>query len=188
MLKYKTYLFIYKYGDGKLLKNKICANIFRDKALIKKSDSSLIIFNKLLPDIILDTKRSIAIILNVKAAEFILSIGKLFQKSVNKFKEIETIKAIMDSDSIDVFSQKVMGKNTYLRKLQKIVTSNTYQHFYENLEIINEVIDKFSLNVIFNEKTKQLVVDADTDIVDVLHLLADDYVAKYISKCDDVID
>lgn len=93
----------------------------------------------------------------------------------------------MQEDTIIDFLNEVSGKNTYMRKLHKIQTTQSYQYFYNNIERVPEVLRQYNLNVNFDEINGQIIFDEDTDVGDVLHLFADDYVRRYISERDDVI-
>ena len=62
------------------------------------------------------------------------------------------------------------------------------QYFHQNIDIIPEILNQYGLNINFDEQNGQIVFDEETDVGDVLHLFADDYVRRHISRRDDVIN
>lgn len=93
----------------------------------------------------------------------------------------------MREDTIIDFLNEVSSKNTYMRKLHKIQTTQSYQYFYNNIDRIPEVLRQYELDVNFDVENGQIIFDEETDVGDVLHLFADDYIKRYISERDDVI-
>ncbi|APQ98096.1 Kiwa anti-phage protein KwaB-like domain-containing protein [Clostridium botulinum] len=188
IFKKGDFLLLYRYNASSILKQGIAARFFPEKAVVEKQNNNLLILSKTIPDIIVDTENNDAFILNMTQAEYILNIMKLFKGTLNvvatNLKEFQ----LMDIEGIDRFIQLVSEKNGYIRKLHKIQTTESYKHLKTNKNVVPSVLEKYNLNVEFDEKEGEIIFNEDTDITDVLHLLADDYVKRYISKTDDIVE
>lgn len=188
IFKKGDFLLLYRYNASSILKQGIAARFFPEKAVVEKQNNNLLILSKTIPDIIVDTENNDAFILNMTQAEYILNIMKLFKGTLNvvatNLKEFQ----LMDTEGIDRFIQLVSEKNGYIRKLHKIQTTESYKHLKTNKNVVPSVLEKYNLNVEFDEKEGEIIFNEDTDITDVLHLLADDYVKRYISETDDIVD
>ncbi|AUN26215.1 hypothetical protein RSJ21_13495 [Clostridium botulinum] len=188
IFKKGDFLLLYRYNASSILKQGIAARFFPEKAVVEKQNNNLLILSKMIPDIIVDTENNDAFILNMTQAEYILNIMKLFKGTLNvvatNLKEFQ----LMDIEGIDRFIQLVSEKNGYIRKLHKIQTTESYKHLKTNKNVVPSVLEKYNLNVEFDEKEGEIIFNEDTDITDVLHLLADDYVKRYISKTDDIVE
>lgn len=187
IFKKSNFLFLYKYDSGKLFKQGWKARFTDDEAVVEKENNSILVLSKTIPDIILDINNSIAFILNVTQAEYILQIESLFRGTLNTVSTNLREFNLMQENTIDSFIEEVSSKNNYMRKLHKIQTTQSYQYFQNNINKIPDVLQKYDLNVNFNEEQGYIIFDEETDVGDVLHLFADDYVKRYISERDDVI-
>lgn len=94
----------------------------------------------------------------------------------------------MRIDTIENFINEVSSKNNYMRKLHRIQTTQSYQYFSTYINRIPEVLKQYDLNVNFDEQNGQIIFDQETNVGDVLHLFADDYVRRYISNRPDVMN
>lgn len=188
IFKKGDFLLLYRYNASSILKQGIAARFFPEEAVVEKQNNNLLILSKTIPDIIVDTGNNDAFILNMTQAEYILNIMKLFKGTLNvvatNLKEFQ----LMDIEGIDRFIQLVSEKNGYIRKLHKIQTTESYKHLKTNKNVVPSVLEKYNLNVEFDEKKGEIIFNEDTDITDVLHLLADDYVKRYISETDDIVE
>lgn len=187
IFKKGRFLFLYKYNTGKLFKQGWKAVFNNEEAVVEKDDNSILVLSKTIPDIIVDTRENIAFILNVTQSEYILDIDTLFVGTLNNVSQNLRDFSLMRADTIDSFISEVSNKNNYMRKLHKIQTTQSYQYFYNNIARIPDVLRQYNLNVNFDEQNGQIIFDEDTDVGDVLHLFADDYVRRYISERDDVM-
>lgn len=187
IFKKGSFLFLYKYNSGKLFKQGWKARFNNEEAVVEKEDSSILVLSKKLPDIIIDVDKRITFILNVTQAEYILQIENLFIGTLNTVSNNLREFDLMRQDTIEEFINQVSGKNNYMRKLHKIQTTQSYQYFHNNIAKIPDVLNQYDLNVNFDEDTGQIIFDEETDVVDVLHLFADDYVKRYISERDDMM-
>ncbi|NFN18561.1 DUF4868 domain-containing protein [Clostridium botulinum] len=188
IFKKDRFLFLYKYNSGKLFKQGWTARFNEECAVVEKDDNSILVLSKTMPDIILDTVENMAFIMNVVQAEYILQIDSLFIGTLNNVSENLREFNLMREETIEEFINQVSGKNNYMRKLHKIQTTQSYQYFQRNIDRIPEVLRQYDLNVNFDAENGQIIFDEETDVVDVLHLFADDYVKRYISERDDVIN
>lgn len=187
IFKKDRFLFLYKYNSGKLFTQGWKAIFNNEDAVVEKDDNSILVLSKTIPDIIVDTRENIAFILNITQAEYILQIDSLFIGTLNNVQINLREFSLMRADTIESFISEVSGKNNYMRKLHKIQTTQSYQYFRNNITRIPEVLKQYNLNVNFDEQNGQIIYDDETDVGDVLHLFADDYVRRYISERDDVI-
>ncbi|MBF8982592.1 hypothetical protein IZY60_03475 [Lutibacter sp. B2] len=187
IFKKDRFLFLYKYNSGKLFKQGWKARFNTEDAVVEKEDNDILVLSKTIPDIILDTRENLAFILNVTQAEYILQIDSLFIGTLNNVSNNLREFNLMRIDTIERFINEVSGKNNYMRKLHKIQTTQSYQYFYNNITRIPEVLRQYNLNVNFDEQNRWIIFDEETDVGDVLHLFADDYVRRYISERDDVM-
>lgn len=182
------FLFLYKYNSGKLFKQGWKAIFDTEEAIVEKDNNSVLVLSKSIPDIILNIRTNVAFILNIIQAEYILEIETLFVSTLNTVSNNLREFNLMRADTIENFINEVSQKNNYMRKLHKIQTTQSYQYFQNNIRSIPEVLGLYNLNVNFDEENGQIIFDDETDIGDVLHLFADDYVKRYISRIDDVIN
>ena len=187
IFKKGDFIFLYRYNSSKLFKQGWKARFNNEEAVVEKENDSILVLSKAIPDIILDTRENCSFILNITQAEYILEIDELFRGTMNNVETNLRRFNLMQEDTIIDFLNEVSGKNTYMRKLHKIQTTQSYQYFYNNIERVPEVLRQYNLNVNFDEINGQIIFDEDTDVGDVLHLFADDYVRRYISERDDVI-
>lgn len=188
IFKKNRFLFLYKYNSGKLFKQSWKARFNDDEAVVEKDDDSILVLSKLIPDIIIDTEENLTFILNITQAEYILEIDRLFVGTLRTVADNLREFNLMREDTIGNFLNEVSTKNNYMRKLHKIQTTQSYQYFYNNINRIPEVLRQYELTVNFDEANNQIIFDEETDVGDVLHLFADDYVKRYISERDDVIN
>lgn len=188
IFKKNRFLFLYKYNSGKLFKQSWKARFNDDEAVVEKDDDSILVLSKLIPDIIIDTEENLTFILNITQAEYILEIDRLFVGTLRTVSDNLREFNLMREDTIGNFLNEVSTKNNYMRKLHKIQTTQSYQYFYNNINRIPEVLRQYELTVNFDEANNQIIFDEETDVGDVLHLFADDYVKRYISERDDVIN
>lgn len=187
IFKKGTFIFLYKYNSSKLFKQGWKARFDNEQAVIERETDNVLILSKLVPDIIIDIQNEVAFILNVVQAEYILEIDRLFIGTLTNFSDNLRQFNLMREDTIAEFINEVSGKNNYMRKLHKIHTTQSYQYFHQNIDIIPEVLNQYGLNINFDEQNGQIIFDEETDVGDVLHLFADDYVRRHISRRDDVI-
>lgn len=187
IFKKGKFLFLYKYNTGKLFKQSWKARFNDDEAVVEKDDNSILVLSKLIPDIIVDTEINLALILNITQSEYILDIDTLFIGTLRTVSDNLREFNLMREDTIDTFINDVSSKNNYMRKLHKIQTTQSYQYFQNNINKIPDVLRQYDLNVNFDAVNGQIIFDEETDVGDVLHLFADDYVRRYISERDDVI-
>lgn len=188
IFKKENFLFLYKYDSGKLFKQGWKAKFNNEEAVVEKENNSILVLSKTIPDIILDMNKNIAFILNVTQAEYILQIETLFIGTLNTVSNNLKEFQLMKEETIENFIEEVSSKNNYMRKLHKIQTTQSYQYFKNNITRIPDVLTKYNLNVNFDEQNGQIIFDNETDVGDVLHLFADDYVKRYISERDDVMN
>ncbi|MGL6186364.1 MAG: Kiwa anti-phage protein KwaB-like domain-containing protein [Clostridium chrysemydis] len=187
IFKKGRFIFLYKYNSGKLFKQGWKARFDNEEAVVEKETDNVLLLSKLVPDIIVDVECELAFVLNVVQAEYILEIDSLFTGTLNNFSNNLRDFNLMREDTIEGFITQVMGKNNYMRKLHKIQTTQSYQYFHQNISKIPDVLAQYGLTINFDEANGQIVFDDETDVGDVLHLFADDYVKRYISERDDVM-
>ncbi|QXE19312.1 Kiwa anti-phage protein KwaB-like domain-containing protein [Clostridium sp. 001] len=187
IFKKDRFLFLYRYDSRKLFKQGWKAKFDKEEAVVQKEDDSILVLSKTIPDIILDASGIFAFILNVTQAEYILEIDSLFVSALNNASSNLREYNLMKSDTIESFISEVSKKNNYMRKLHKIEATHSYQYFHNNINRIPEVLKLYNLNVKFDEQNGMIIFDDETDVSDVLHLFADDYVKRHISQKDDVI-
>lgn len=187
IFKKGNFIFLYRYNTSKLFKQGWKARFNSEEAVVEKENDSILVLSKTIPDIILDTRENCSFVLNVTQAEYILEIEELFKGTMNNVEINLKRFNLMREDTIIDFMTEVSAKNTHMRKLHKIQTTQSYQYFYNNIGRVPEVLRQYNLNVNFDEVNGQIIFDEDTDVGDVLHLFADDYVRRYISERDDVI-
>lgn len=188
IFKKGRFMFLYKYNSGKLFRQGWKARFDAEEAVIERENDDILVLSKLVPDIIIDVQGEMVFILNVVQAEYTLEINRLFTGTLTNFSNNLREFNLMRDDTINEFINKVSGKNNYMRKLHKIQTTQSYQYFHQNIDIIPEVLNQYGLNINFDEQNGQIIFDEETDVGDVLHLFADDYVRRYISRIDDVIN
>ena len=188
IFKKGQFIFLYKYNSSKLFKQGWKARFDNEEAVVERETDNVLILSKLIPDIIIDVQNEVAFILNIVQAEYILDIDRLFTGTLTNFSDNLRAFNLMREDTIAEFINQVSGKNNYMRKLHKIQTTQSYQYFHQNIDIIPDVLNQYGLNINFNEQNGQIVFDEETDVGDVLHLFADDYVRRHISRRDDVIN
>lgn len=188
IFKKGRFIFLYKYNSSKLFKQGWKARFNEEEAVVERENNNILILSKVVPDIIIDTQCELAFILNIVQAEYILEIHSLFTGTLNDFSNNLREFNLMRDDTINEFINQVSGKNNYMRKLHKIQTTQSYQYVQQNINRIPEVLNQYGLSIHFDEENGQIIFDEETDVVDVLHLFADDYVRRYISGTDDVIN
>ena len=188
IFKKGQFIFLYKYNSSKLFKQGWKARFDNEEAVVERETDNVLILSKLIPDIIIDVQNEVAFILNIVQAEYILDIDRLFTGTLTNFSDNLRAFNLMREDTIAEFINQVSGKNNYMRKLHKIQTTQSYQYFHQNIDIIPDVLNQYGLNINFEEQNGQIVFDEETDVGDVLHLFADDYVRRHISRRDDVIN
>ena len=188
IFKKGQFIFLYKYNSSKLFKQGWKARFDNEEAVVERETDNVLILSKLIPDIIIDVQNEVAFILNIVQAEYILDIDRLFTGTLTNFSDNLRAFNLMREDTIAEFINQVSGKNNYMRKLHKIQTTQSYQYFHQNIDIIPDVLNQYGLNINFDEQNGQIVFDEETDVGDVLHLFADDYVRRHISRRDDVIN
>ena len=188
IFKKGQFIFLYKYNSSKLFKQGWKARFDNEEAVVERETDNVLILSKLIPDIIIDVQNEVAFILNIVQAEYILDIDRLFTGTLTNFSDNLRAFNLMREDTIAEFINQVSGKNNYMRKLHKIQTTQSYQYFHQNIDIIPEILNQYGLNINFDEQNGQIVFDEETDVGDVLHLFADDYVRRHISRRDDVIN
>lgn len=187
IFKKGEFIFLYRYNTSKLFRQGWKARFNHEEAVVEREDDSILVLSKSIPDIILDTIENCAFVLNVTQAEYILEIEELFKGTMNNVEVNLRQFNLMREDTIIDFMNEVSTKNNHMRKLHKIQTTQSYQYFYNNIVRVPEVLRQYNLNVNFDEANGQIIFDENTDVGDVLHLFADDYVKRYISERDDVI-
>lgn len=188
IFKKGQFIFLYKYNSSKLFKQGWKARFDNEEAVVERETDNVLILSKLIPDIIIDVQNEVAFILNIVQAEYILDIDRLFTGTLTNFSDNLRAFNLMREDTIAEFINQVSGKNNYMRKLHKIQTTQSYQYFHQNIDIIPDVLNQYGLNINFDEQNGQIVFDEETYVGDVLHLFADDYVRRHISRRDDVIN
>lgn len=185
IFKLDTVLFLYRYNTSKLFEQGFWIKfINKEEPIIEKNNYNILILDKNNPDIIFDLENELALLLNVTQAEYILDINKLFNNSIQQFKNLN----LMSINTIDEFLSKINSSSRYTRKLHKIQTEKTYQYFQNNKDKVDEVIAEYKLCVSFDKNTGEIIFDENTEIIDVLRLLSDDYVKRLISDKKDIID
>lgn len=187
IFKKGRFIFLYKYNSSKLFKQGWKARFDNEEAVVEREEDNILVLSKLVPDIIVDVQCGIAFVFNIVQAEYILEIDTLFTATLNNFSNNLREFSLMREDTIDVFINQIVGKNNYMRKLHKIQTTQSYQYVHQNINRIPEVLNLYGLTINFDEENGQIIFDDETDVVDVLHLFADDYVRRYISERDDVM-
>lgn len=187
IFKKGRFIFLYKYNSGKLFKQGWKARFDNEEAVVEREEDNILVLSKLIPDIIVDVQCGIAFVLNIVQAEYILEIDTLFTATLNNFSNNLREFNLMREDTIEGFINQIIGKNNYMRKLHKIQTTQSYQYVHQNINRIPEVLNLYGLTINFDEENGQIIFDDETDVVDVLHLFADDYVRRYISEKDDVM-
>lgn len=188
IIKKGEFLFLYRYNTGKLFTQGWKALFNVEQAIVEKDNNSTLFLSKEIPDIILDLQSNVAFLMNITQAEYILEIESLFQNTLNIVSQNLVNFQLMREDTVGAFINQVGSKNNFLRKLNKIQTTQSYQYFQNNITRIPGVLRRYALNVNFDEINGHIIFDDETDVGDVLHLFADDYVQRYISERDDVIN
>lgn len=188
LFKKGRFIFLFKYNSGKLFKQGWKAIFNEEEAIVEYENDNVLLLSKLVPDIIIDAQYNIAFILNVVQAEYILDINSLFTGTLTEFSNNLREFNLMREETIETFINQINGKNNYMRKLHKIQTTQSYQYFHQNIERIPEVIEQYGLTINFDSENGEIIFDNETDVGDVLHLFADDYIRRYISERDDVIN
>ena len=176
-------MFLYRYNSSSIFKQSWIAKLNNKMPIVEKNCNKFIILNKTKPDIIFDIKNDIALLTNVIQSEYILSIDQLFMNSIDKFNSLKIISESTENDFID----KVKSSNKFIRKLHKIISEETYKHFENNIDNVKDVIKYYNLDIKLDENSNKILFDENTEINDVLHLLGDDYIRKYISQKDDIL-
>ena len=187
ILKKESFIFFYRYNTSKIFKQGFRARFDKEAAVVEKKNDSELILSKMIPDIVLDTNKEHAFLLNITQAEFILQIENLFKGSIQNIGEKLIESKLMKKEGIQSFIDEVSKKKNYLRKLHKIQTTKSYKYFERNKSKIPAVLEKYELNINFDNDTGEIIFNEETEVVDVLHLLADDYIIRYISEREDVI-
>ncbi len=142
----------------------------------------------MIPDVIIDIEKRILFMLNVKQSEFILEINSLFTQSITQVQESLREFNLMKEETIELFINSACGNNTFMRKLHKIQSTESYKYLKNNVDKVPAVIERYNLSVKFDEGIKKIIFNEETEVSDILHLLADDYVQRYISEKDDILD
>lgn len=188
IFKKGRFIFLFKYDSAKLFKQGWKARFDVEEAVVEQQKDNLLLLSKLVPDIIIDAQGSIAFIINAVQAEYILDINTLFTGTLTQFSNNLKKFKLMREETIEAFINQINGKNNYMRKLHKIQTTKSYQYFLQNIEKIPEVLFQYGLAIKFDKKSGQIIFDDDTDVGDVLHLFADDYIRRHISERDGVMN
>lgn len=187
IFKKGDFLFLYRYDTGKLFKQGWKAIFNNEEAIVEKEEDDILILSKMVPDIVFDITENCSFLINPKQSEYILNINNLFIRTIDNMKQYIQEYNIIREDTIDNFIEEVYSKNNYMRKVHNIQTSQSYQYFYDNIDKIPDVLNLYNLNVNFDKDNNNIIFDEETSVGDVLHLLADDYIKRYISERDDVI-
>ena len=188
IFKKGRFIFLFKYNSGKLFKQGWKARFDVEEAVVEQENDNLLLLSKLVPDIIIDAQCNIAFIINVVQAEYILDINSLFTGTLTEFSNNLREFNLMREETIETFINQINGKNNYMRKLHKIQTTQSYQYFHQNIEKIPEVLAQYGLTINFDIENGQIIFDDETDVGDVLHLFADEYIRRHISERDDVMN
>ena len=84
IFKKGDFIFLYRYNTSKLFKQGWKARFNNEEAVVVRENNSILILSKSIPDIILDTRENVALILNVTQAEYILEIEELFRWTMDQ--------------------------------------------------------------------------------------------------------
>lgn len=188
IFKKGRFIFLFKYNSGKLFRQGWKARFNVEEAVVEQENDNVLLLSKLVPDIIIDAQCNIAFILNVVQAEYILDINSLFTGTLTEFSNNLREFNLMREETIETFINQINGKNNYMRKLHKIQTTQSYHYFHQNIERIPEVLAQYGLTINFDRENGEIIFDDQTDVGDVLHLFADDYIRRHISERDDVMN
>lgn len=183
-----NFMFLYRYSTSKLFGQSWIARFNNEEAVVERSNNGLLILSKKIPDIIIDIQERVAFLMNISQAEYILEIENLFSITLDTFSQNLRDFNLMRADTIDNFIEKIRQNKNYMRKLHKIQTTGTYEFFVENINRIPEVIESYDLSVNFDQENGYVIFNEENSVSDILHLLADDYVMRYISERNDVIN
>lgn len=184
----ENFMFLYRYNTSKLFGQGWRARFSNEKAVVEKSNNGLLILSKNIPDIIIDVQGRVAFLMNISQAEYILEIEDLFSVTLNTFSQNLRDFNLMSADTIDNFIERIRLNKSHMRKLHKIQTTGTYEYFVQNINRIPEVIEAYDLNVNFDQENGCVIFSEESSVSDILHLLADDYIIRYISERNDVMN
>lgn len=149
----------------------------------------MLILSKEIPDIIFDVDNEIFFMLNVVQSEYILNLDDLFTNSMNIIQQELKKRKIMNDKSFEEFITKVEKNKNHIRRLHKIYVGKLHEYLINglnnNIDKIERIIDKHNVGVNIDKHKKQILVNGDTDITDVLHLLSDDFFTRDISDISD---
>ena len=86
----------------------------------------------------------------------------------------------LDIGHIEDFLNEMKSKKSTYRKLVKMARQNAFKTYKENILSVPKVIEEFELNIKFDTENNTIDLEKSSK-EDILHLIADDYVLKYLS-------
>ena len=120
-------------------------------------------------------------LLSRNQAEYLLDIEKIFKGLVENVKNtMEDEKIFLDIGHIEDFLNEMKSKKSTYRKLVKMARQNAFKTYKENILSVPKVIEEFELNIKFDTENNTIDLEKSSK-EDILHLIADDYVLKYLS-------
>lgn len=183
------FILVYKYSLRKVLKDKYFAIFGNEGTVVERMKQDMLILSKEIPDIIFDVDNEIFFMLNVVQSEYILNLDDLFTNSMNIIQQELKKRKIMNDKSFEEFITKVKKNKNHIRRLHKIYVGKLHEYLINglnnNINKIERIIDKHNVGVNIDKHKKQILVNGDTDITDVLHLLSDDFFTRDISDISD---
>ena len=87
---------------------------------------------------------------------------------------------LLDIGHIEDFLNEMKSKKSTYRKLVKMARQNAFKTYKENILSVPKVIEEFELNIKFDTENNTIDLEKSSK-EDILHLIADDYVLKYLS-------
>lgn len=93
---------------------------------------------------------------------------------------MEDEKIFLDIGHIEDFLNEMKSKKSTYRKLVKMARQNAFKTYKENILSVPKVIEEFELNIKFDTENNTIDLEKSSK-EDILHLIADDYVLKYLS-------
>ena len=114
-------------------------------------------------------------------AEYLLDTEKIFRGLVENVKKImKEEKFFLNPNHIENFLEEMKSKKSTYRKLVKMARENAFKTYKENIISVPKVIEEFNLDIKFDILNNAIDLE-NSSKEDILHLIADEYVLKYLS-------
>ena len=89
-------------------------------------------------------------------------------------------KIFLNPNHIENFLEEMKSKKSTYRKLVKMARENAFKTYKENIISVPKVIEEFNLDIKFDILNNAIDLE-NSSKEDILHLIADEYVLKYLS-------